>query len=78
MTTTELVEQYRRLVGALLEHTWINHEGTELAIADFFASDDRATSILRMVVALQLQQQSEVNGVDLGEVRWPGYWVWES
>ena len=56
-----LVGQYRALVGALLEHTTIDHEGTEAAIADFFASNDRAVDVLKPLIALQRQDREEVD-----------------
>lgn len=55
-----LVAQYRTLVGALLEHTTTDHEGTEAAIADFLSSDDRAADILRQVIDLQRQHHEEI------------------
>ena len=48
-----VIEHYRRLVGALLEHSWIDHEGTEVALADFMNSDDRAADVLQQIRALQ-------------------------
>lgn len=55
----ELVEHYRRLVGALLEHTLLDHEGTELAIGDFIESDDRAATLLETIVKLQERDRDE-------------------
>lgn len=59
MSDQVVVEHYRRLVGALLEHTWLDHEGTEVAIADFFFSDDRAADILKQILDLQERERQE-------------------
>lgn len=53
MNADNLVEQYRRLVSELLEHGWIEHEGTEQAIADYFESDDRTSPILGQIIYMQ-------------------------
>jgi hypothetical protein len=55
-----LVAQYRTLVGALLEHTTTDHEGTEVAIGDFLQSGDRAADILKQIIDLQGQHQEEI------------------
>lgn len=55
-----LVAHYRRLVGALLEHTDASHEGTEVAIADFIDTSDRAADILKQIVELQHQHREEI------------------
>lgn len=48
-----VIEHYRRFVGALLEHSWLDHEGTEVAIADFISSNDRAAGVLQQIRDLQ-------------------------
>lgn len=54
-----LIDQYRCLVGALLENTRLDNEGTEMAIADFQRGNDRAQDILRLIVSLQGQALDE-------------------
>jgi hypothetical protein len=54
-----VVESYRLLVGSLLDHTFIGHEGHENALGDFEESDDRAMPILRQIMELQKLQHSE-------------------
>jgi hypothetical protein len=56
----QLIAQYRNLVGALLEHTWLDHEGTEAAIADFIESGDRALGVLQEIQQCQAVDRSEV------------------
>jgi hypothetical protein len=61
-----VIEHYQRLVGALLEHTTIDHEGTEMAIADFVNSNDRAANILRQIIELQGLERNELESGSLG------------
>lgn len=53
-----MLDSYRGLVGALLEHSPIEHEGTDSAIADFRAAD-RAGDVLQQTIALQQQSFGE-------------------
>jgi hypothetical protein len=48
----DLIESYRLLVGALLEHTTL-HKGTEPAVFDFLSADDPSSDILRHIIAAQ-------------------------
>jgi len=69
ITEADIIEHYRRLVGALLEHTWLDHEGSEVAIGDFLDSGDRATPILRHILALQEQDSVDQGGVPYSAIR---------
>lgn len=54
-----IIQAYRCLVGALLEHTFLNHEGSELAIGDFQLNDDRAWPILEQKIKAQSGEWDE-------------------
>lgn len=50
---SRLIEQYRNLLGALLEHSHLDNEGTECAIGDFVRSGDVTADILQRLIRAQ-------------------------
>lgn len=57
-----VVEHYRNLVGALLDHTYIDYEGSEVAINDFYAANDSAAPILRLLIEAQGRERNMTDG----------------
>lgn len=55
----QLIEQYRSLVGALLGHTHLDHEGSEQAIGDFIDTGDSAARVLQELIKLQYQDLAD-------------------
>lgn len=58
VSVKDLIESYRNLVGALLDHTML-HEGTDEAVADFLRSDDRAAPTLQHIRDAQMKEYEE-------------------
>lgn len=55
-----IIDSYRNLVSALLTHTCVDDEGTELAIADFIGADLAGVKILLAIGRAQTVESENV------------------
>lgn len=56
----EMLDHYRSLVSALLTHTWVDDDGTVLAIRDFVDSGYQGADLLRGLIGAQAEHEESI------------------